>query len=258
MAFPYKHVVMIGATSGIGKAMADRLIVGGAKVTAVGRRKERLDEFVAKHGSDKAKAAAFDIGNMGGIPQFAKEVMTASPDIDCLFLNAGTQHRHDFSKPETVDLSKFNEEIVINFTSFVAIVHAFLPYLLPKPQSSIIFTGSNIAIVPAAGLPGYCASKAALNVFTLCLRDQLRDTNIKVLEVSPPPVQTELHDYMGEERGRNLGMPLDAFTEEAYSGLISGKDQIIIGSVGPADRFNEIVDKRRAAFEDLAQLMRGH
>jgi hypothetical protein len=67
----------------------------------------------------------------------------------------------------------------------------------------------------------------------------------------------ELHDYMGAEKGRQLGMPLDKFTNEAFAGLVSGKDQIIIGSIGPADVFNEIVDKRRTAFENLSKMMKG-
>lgn len=62
---------------------------------------------------------------------------------------------------------------------------------------------------------------------------------------------------MGEEAGRKLGMPLDAFIKQAFDGLLEGKDQIIIGSIGPADTFNEIVDKRRTAFTNLARMMRG-
>lgn len=62
---------------------------------------------------------------------------------------------------------------------------------------------------------------------------------------------------MGEEAGRKLGMPLAAFTELAYKDMAAGLDQIVIGSVGPADIFNEIIDKRRAAFELLAKMMRG-
>ena len=58
------------------------------------------------------------------------------------------------------------------------------------------------------------------------------------------------------ERGRAFGMPVDQFTDEAYKGLFEGKDQIVIGAVGPADAFNEIIDKRREAFENLAKLMR--
>ena len=64
---------------------------------------------------------------------------------------------------------------------------------------------------------------------------------------------------MGEEQGRSIGMPVDQFVEKAYQGLASGSDQIVIGTVGmvKVETFNEIVDKRRAAFEGLAKMMRG-
>lgn len=52
-------------------------------------------------------------------------------------------------------------------------------------------TTSNIAIVPATWMPAYSSSKAALGAFILCLRDQLRKTEVKVIEVSPPAVQCE-------------------------------------------------------------------
>jgi short-subunit dehydrogenase involved in D-alanine esterification of teichoic acids len=57
--------------------------------------------------------------------------------------------------------------------------------------SDLSSTGSNLAIVPAATLPAYSASKTALNAFVLCLREQLRDTSVDVIELSPPPVQSE-------------------------------------------------------------------
>lgn len=62
---------------------------------------------------------------------------------------------------------------------------------------------------------------------------------------------------MGEDAGRQLGMPLDAFTQQVYQGLTEGKDQIVIGSIGPVDTFNGIVDSRRTAFENLSKMMRG-
>ena len=61
---------------------------------------------------------------------------------------------------------------------------------------------------------------------------------------------------MPGDKGRQLGMPLDAFVNEAYKGLASGSDQIVIGSIGPADTFNEIVNKRRTAFQNLAEMIR--
>lgn len=70
MAFPYKHFLVIGATAGIGKALATRLIESGAKVTAVGRRQDRLDEFVQTFGPTHAKGERFDIGELVKIPDF--------------------------------------------------------------------------------------------------------------------------------------------------------------------------------------------
>ena len=72
MAFPYKKVLLVGATSGIGLELAERLIGQDVSVIAVGRRKDRLDAFVAKAASPKAFSAQFDLANVEGIPAFAK------------------------------------------------------------------------------------------------------------------------------------------------------------------------------------------
>lgn len=73
MPFSYKNVLVIGATSGIGLALAERLIENGSNVIAVGRRQENLDAFVQKHGSSKAASITFDITDLDGIPNFVKK-----------------------------------------------------------------------------------------------------------------------------------------------------------------------------------------
>jgi NADP-dependent 3-hydroxy acid dehydrogenase YdfG len=73
MSFPYKHILLVGATSGIGKAMAEKLIAEGIHVTAVGRRKDRLDLFVSTHGSSKASSLSADIADLDSIPAFAEK-----------------------------------------------------------------------------------------------------------------------------------------------------------------------------------------
>ena len=138
MALPYKCVLMVGATSGIGLGMAEKLISKGSKVVVVGRRKDRLDEFVRKHGKTKAGAVPFDITNTKGMSSFVDTVTSNYPDLDCLFLNAGTQGVHDFSKPEKVDLTAFHEEMNVNFASYVNISAAFLPFLQSKPSATSI------------------------------------------------------------------------------------------------------------------------
>lgn len=70
MPFQYKRVLLVGATAGIGAAMADKLIQRGSKVIAVGRRQDRLDAFVKKHGSEKASSIAYDITNTAGLDDF--------------------------------------------------------------------------------------------------------------------------------------------------------------------------------------------
>ena len=75
-SFSFKHVLMVGATSGIGHSMANRLVKEGIKVTAVGRRQDRLDAFVAEHGKEKASRETFDIANTKAIPNFVKQYVS--------------------------------------------------------------------------------------------------------------------------------------------------------------------------------------
>ncbi len=72
MSFQYKKVLVLGATSGIGEALAAKFVQEGAKVIVTGRRKENLDAFVQQHG-EQATAVQFDITQLDQIPSFAQE-----------------------------------------------------------------------------------------------------------------------------------------------------------------------------------------
>ena len=67
MSFPYTKVLVIGATSGIGKALATKLVQNGTQVIIAGRRKENLDEFVKENGSEKVKYKVFDVMNLEAV-----------------------------------------------------------------------------------------------------------------------------------------------------------------------------------------------
>jgi short-subunit dehydrogenase len=108
-------------------------------------------------------------------------------------------------------------------------------------------------------MPAYSASKAALDAFVVCIREQLRDTQIDVYHLSPGPVQTEIHDAeMGQERGKSFGMPLIQFVDEAWSGLGKGEKDVFIGHVAGTtkEQFLEIVDKRDNAIGRLSEVVR--
>ena len=79
MSFPHSTVLVIGATSGIGAAMADRFVQEGSKVIAAGRRQNRLDDFVRKHGEDKTSSVKFDLNDKQNMDQFVGRLVALLP-----------------------------------------------------------------------------------------------------------------------------------------------------------------------------------
>jgi len=259
MPFQYKKVLVVGATSGIGEALARKFIENGSHVIASGRRKEKLEALVHEYGSDKVSAAPFDITNLEGIPNFATNITKMHEDLDCVFLNSGIQRGLDFSKPETVDMSSISTEFTTNYLSYLALTKAFLPFLLAKEtESALIYTTSGLALVPLLRCPNYCASKAALHHLILCLRVQLDKSKVKVIEIFPPAVQTELHDETHQpdiKNGRSIGMPLKDFTDEAYKGLSDGLEQIPVGDMSKKP-FQSFEKERQELFAESVKRMR--
>ncbi|KAJ5683469.1 hypothetical protein N7462_006634 [Penicillium macrosclerotiorum] len=261
MPFAYKKTLIIGATSGIGKALAIKLIENGTPLIIAGRREENLNSFVQEHGSDKVKSKVFDVMQLDKISHFASEVIAEDPDLDCIFVNSGIQRPFDFSKPETVDLDIFDQELITNYTSAVRISKAFIPHLQKQPgQTALVFTTSQMALVPMMRCPNYGASKAALHHFILALRTQLHDGpgNVDVLEIYPPAVQTELHDAKHQpdlKDGHLIGMPLQEFVSEVWNQLVQGKDQIAVGSA--KDVFDSFEVKRQELYQQMTEMLSG-
>lgn len=260
MAFPYKKILVIGATAGIGAALSTRFIENGIHVIVTGRRKERLEEFVQKHGNDKAEAETLDITQLDRLPTFAREITARHPDIDAVLVNAGMQKGLDFSKPETVDLAEVDNEINTNYRAYLHITHAFLPFLQNQSKSrdvTIMYMSSGLGLLPMVHVAGYCATKAALHHFVLALREQLKTPfpRLKVIEIFPPAVQTELHDWFEDkEVGRAWGMPLDEFTDKAWEKLSAGEEQPAIGLADMA--FARFESARQAMFQQIVQRTR--
>jgi short-subunit dehydrogenase involved in D-alanine esterification of teichoic acids len=233
----YKKALIIGATAGIGEALAIKLAGQGTKVVGVGRRQERLDRLVQTIGPEKCSAVKFDITNLSEIPAFASKVTAEHPDIDAIVINSGIQRSFNFAKPESVDLASFQSEFTTNYTSAVQLTLGFLPFLQAQNTTThLIYISATLGVIPTMlRTGGYNASKAALHHWILVFREQLKaqpENKVKVVEVFPPAVQTELHDEHHQpdlKDGHKIGMPLQDFTDQTYDELVKGDDQFGIG-----------------------------
>ncbi|KIV86290.1 hypothetical protein PV11_01908 [Exophiala sideris] len=254
----YNKTLIIGATSGIGADLAAKLVSVGTKVIITGRRVERLDAFVAQHGKANASAIPLDATQLDKIPSFASKIAQEHPDIDSIVFNSGVQRSYNFAKPETVNLTHIDEEVITNYTSYVHLTVALLPILQKQPcQTHMIYVSATLGLCPGLiHTANYNATKGALHNFLLCLREQLdgdQNNNVKVIEVFPPAVQTELHDERfqpNHKNGREIGMPLGAYTGAMYAGLKKGDDEVYIGPGAEAAK-NGFEASRQQAFRAM-------
>ncbi|CAF3478955.1 unnamed protein product [Fusarium graminearum] len=240
MAPLYKKTLVLGASSGIGEALAAKLIATGTKVIVVGRRRDNLESFVSKHGHENARAVVFDVTNLSAINEFAERIIKSDPDLDSVVLNSGIQRGFDFCNPESMDLSVLGDELTTNYTSAVYLTAAFIPHLKKQASGHLIYVSATLGLIPSmVRTPNYNASKSALHTFILNVRQQLVDGgagHVRMVEVFPPAVQTELHDEKHQPdlvNGGQIGMPLGEFVDRMYEGLEKGDDQFAIGPGEP-------------------------
>jgi short-subunit dehydrogenase involved in D-alanine esterification of teichoic acids len=233
----YNKALIIGATSGIGWGLAIKLLSQGTHVILVGRRQDRLDAFTAQHGTKNVTTIAIDATDLPAIPSFANNITSQHPDIDCLVLNSGIQRAFDFSNPSSIDLTALDKETMTNYTSHVHMTTAFLTLFIPRQRPvSFIYVSATLALVPGLlRTINYNSSKAALHTFILNLRLQMSragQSQIKIVEVFPPAVQTEIHDAKHQPDlvdGGSIGMPLNTYIEEMVKGLEAGKEEFAVG-----------------------------
>lgn len=160
-----------------------------------------------------------------------------------------------------MDLEIFDQELITNYSSAVRLAKAFIPHLQKQTtQTALAFTTSQMALVPMMRCPNYGASKAALHHFVLALRTQLQSGpgNVKVLEIYPPAVQTELHDAKHQpdlKDGHLIGIPLQEFIDEVWTRLSEGEDQIAVGSA--KDIFNQFEIKRQEIYQQMTEMLSG-
>ncbi|HSO94630.1 MAG TPA: SDR family oxidoreductase [Acidimicrobiia bacterium] len=218
-----KHVLVTGASSGIGAALAEGFAQRGAVVGICARRADRLAETLHRlqeHSPD-SKAWTVDLADLDAIAGFAAEVEQDLGGVDVLVNNAGIPKRRHGTRlaPDEVE-----SVMRINYFSPVRLTLALLPGLIDRSGRIV-----NISSVAARlGPPieaAYAASKAAITAFSECMAVDLRDTDVLVHVVNPGVLDTELFHLPDNEPGFHESvemLPVDAIVEPVLAQIDEG------------------------------------
>ncbi|WP_223628717.1 SDR family oxidoreductase [Microbacterium sp. EST19A] len=197
-----------GATSGIGLALARALRAKGNTVIVGGRRTELLREIAAE--GSGIHTVQIDTTDADSIRSAASEVLAAHPDLNVVVTMAGVMRVEDWSRPSGF-LDDAERTIVTNVLGPIRLIATFIEHLRSMADATIVTVSSGLAFAPLRATPSYNASKAAIHMLSESLRLQLAGSTVKVIELEPPSVQTDL---MPGQRDSDFAMPLDAFITE--------------------------------------------
>jgi uncharacterized oxidoreductase len=218
-----RTVLITGGTSGIGMEMARRLIAQGNTVIATGRDLDRLK--LAQQAVQGLHAFQSDVSDPASIESLYKTVADQFPALNTLVNNAGTMRNIKLDRAHR--LSELTAEVDGNLKGPMWMVQAFLPLLLKQEKSLIVNVSSGLAFIPFPAAPIYSASKAALHAYTQCLRAQLSDSCVTVVELAPPGTETPLfRGEFAEEMKGERGMSVSVLVKRAIAGIEAGKLEI--------------------------------
>ncbi|WP_244429554.1 MULTISPECIES: SDR family oxidoreductase [Bradyrhizobium] len=219
-------ILVTGGTSGIGRALAEAFHDRGNRVIVTGRRQTLLDQITAER--PDVIRLPLDLEDPASLPRLSAEMRERFPELNVLIANAGISRAEDMTAENwgTADAEAIVET---NILGVLRVTAAFLPILKSQPSATIVATSSNLAFVPRADFPTYCASKAFLHSWLQSLRHQLRKIPIEVLELAPPYVQTELTGAQQASDAR--AMPLPAYATEVMQLLelrVHPRDEVLV------------------------------
>ena len=217
-------ILLTGGASGIGLALAVRFLRAGSTVIIVGRRADKLAEAQQQYpGLITRQANVADVAKRIELVRWA----TAEyPALNVLVNNAGIQNRIQLADDAATDWEQRREELVINVEAPIHLATLLVPHLRQQPGAAIVNVTSGLSFAPAAFVPIYSATKAALHSFTLSLRHQLVSTGISVLEIVPPAVDTDL----GGPGLHTFGVNVDEFADSVMARLAAGEQEVGYGS----------------------------
>ncbi|KJK14611.1 short-chain dehydrogenase [Burkholderiaceae bacterium 16] len=227
-------IFITGGGSGIGRGLAEALHKQGNKVIIGGRRRSQLDQVVTANPG--MAAVELDITDAAGIGLVAAQLIADYPDLNVLINNAGIMQPDQAGAQ--IDDALMVSTISTNLMGPIRMTSALIDHLKTRNDAVVAYTSSVLAFVPLAATAVYSSTKAALHSYILSQRFMLRDTTVRVLEIAPPWVRTDLMNSREAEQA----MPLEAFIDETIAALETDADEILVegarlfrGNPGPGE-----------------------
>lgn len=218
-----KTILVTGGGSGIGLATAQLLLEKGNRLIITGRSETRLQQAMAQ--LPGATAIACDLTDATAVANLVRQLEAEFSDLSVLVNNAGQAYAYKLEAAADA-ATKAGEEIATNYLAAIRLTEQLLPLLTRQPEAAIVNVTSIVVFAPAAVMPTYAASKAALHSYTQSLRHTLaQTTKVKVIELLPPLVNT---DFTTEVGGAN-GIPPQQVATELVAGLEQDTEEIMVG-----------------------------
>ena len=183
-------VLITGGSGGIGLGLAQAFHQRNSQVIVCGRDPQKL--AAAEKILPGLSALRCDVGDARQCEALAQDVLQRFPGLDILINNAGVQRTIDLKKG-CEEIRSGEDEIAINFTGAVELTGLFISHFLQKPAAAVINVSSALGVMPVSRMPIYCATKSAMHTYSMVLRAQLKGTSVRVVEVLPPAVETDLN-----------------------------------------------------------------
>lgn len=219
-----RTVLVTGASSGIGRAVARKLLQQGHHVIGVSRDIRKFSNTV-----ERFAALQLDLGQLAELPAQLGGLAQRFPDLDAAVFCAGIGR---FGALEQFSYQQIDTLMTVNFTGQAFLARALLPHLKSKAQSDLIFIGSEAALKGARNGAIYCASKFALRGFTQALREECGRSRLRISLINPGMVKTEFFESLSFEPGEdqtNYLLPEDIAETVIY--VLNSRPEIAIDEI---------------------------
>jgi len=210
-------VLVTGASSGLGKAVAIQLARQGHSLFLTGRNEQRLGEAARQcKGAQNVYLGVGDVAMEADVARLYSEAMEKLGGIDVAVLNAGVARHGDI---ETISIENFDLQFNTNVRGVFLWLKHILPHMKERKSGQIVVTSSVVGERAAPGMSIYSATKHAIQGLIEGLREELRGTGVKAATVLPGVIATEWWDSPASQ---GIAMPKDALSpDDAASAVLT-------------------------------------